>query len=307
MPELDFWTGSCPKCGEALQIPASLKQFSCMYCGARLTPSELVTEQAADAAVPVDGEPYAAHYREHILSTVAGRAGLERALNRNDYAPAFERYSQEISEIFRQLDQAVAAGALTAEDAATEFLDQLEKRWAGSGRRRSAVLEQDKFIIAIFLVPVVRKLALPVSETYCQSLRNQWCRRYPKSPFTLGDYDGIMNGFRKKYLGLCFITTAVCLEEGKPDDCPELTAFRSFRDGYLRSCPDGPALIEEYYRIAPAIAARIALSAGHAERYAALRRDYLAPCYADIQAGRLAQCKDRYVAMVRALEKEYLS
>lgn len=306
MPGQDFWTGGCPKCGASLQIPASLKQFSCMYCGARLTPEELVTEPAAAPVSPVDGEACAAYYRENILSAVASHEGLERAFTKADYEPAFTQYSLSIGELVRQLDQAAAAGSLTADAAAAEFLNQLERRWAERGRRRAAIMERDKFIIAIFLVPAIRKMTLAVSEPYCQSLQSQWCRRYPKSPFSLGDYDDIVNGFRKKYMGLCFITTAVCMAEGKPDNCPELTAFRSFRDGYLRSCPDGPALIEEYYQTAPGIAARIELSPNRAERYAAIRRDYLTPCYADIQAGRLAQCKDRYVKMVRALEMEYL-
>lgn len=308
MPELDHFTGRCPKCGEELQIPCNLKQFSCMYCGARLAPEELVTEDAPQAQVPIaDGEASAVYYRENILRAVADYPGIERELTRNDFAPAFERYSQGTGEIFRQLDLAVATGAITLEEAADVFLDQLEPRWNKNGRRSTAALDRDKFVIAIFMVPMVRKMALPISEEYCRILRDRWCGRYPKSPFNIGDYDGIVSGFRKKYLGLCFITTAVCLEEGKPDDCAELTAFRGFRDGYLRSCPDGPALISEYYKIAPGIVARIDLSTDPAARYARIRQEYLDPCYQDIQAGRLQQCKDRYVKMVRSLEQEYLS
>ena len=37
-----------------------------------------------------------------------------------------------------------------------------------------------------------------------------------------------------------------------------------------------------------------------------LRSRWLEPCYADLQAGNLQQCKDRYTAMVRQLQKEYL-
>lgn len=307
MPELEYQTGRCPECGEPLQIPGSLKQFSCMYCGARLTQDTLITEETGpEADVPAeDGAAFAAYYRENILRTVADYSGIEKELTQNAFIPAFDRYSQGTGEIFRQLDRAVAAGSMTLEEAANEFLDQLESRWDRNGKRSAATMDRDKFIIAIFLVPMVRKMALPVSEEYCQTLRELWCSRYPKSPFNLGDYDTIVNGFRKKFLGLCFITTAVCRDAGKPDDCAELTAFRGFRDGYLRSCPDGPALIEEYYRIAPWIVARIDLSANPSDRYARIRREYLEPCYMDIQAGHLDLCKDRYVKMVRSLEQEY--
>ena len=44
-----------------------------------------------------------------------------------------------------------------------------------------------------------------------------------------------------------------------------------------------------------------------AEKYAEIREKYLDACYADIQAGRNERCKQRYVRMVRELEREYLS
>ena len=41
--EQEFLTGKCPKCMQELRVPASLAEFSCMYCGARLTADELLT------------------------------------------------------------------------------------------------------------------------------------------------------------------------------------------------------------------------------------------------------------------------
>ena len=144
------------------------------------------------------------------------------------------------------------------------------------------------------------------SEAFCKTLQAEWVRRYPKTPVYLGDYEAISTGFRKKLLGLCFITTAVCQELGKPDDCAELTAFRAFRDGYLASQPDGEALIREYYNIAPGIVTCINTCSDRHATYARIREQYLAPCYEDLLAGRNASCKSRYVQMVRDLEREYL-
>ena len=67
MAQIDVITGRCPKCGEQLEIPAHLKQFSCMYCGTRLTPSELTDDFAAPNAPAVDGTASAAFSREHVL------------------------------------------------------------------------------------------------------------------------------------------------------------------------------------------------------------------------------------------------
>lgn len=51
----------------------------------------------------------------------------------------------------------------------------------------------------------------------------------------------------------CFLTTACVTARGLPDDCYELTTLRGFRDGYMRRQEDGPAMIEDYYRLAPKI------------------------------------------------------
>lgn len=313
MAQSDLIQGICPKCGEVLEIPSHLKQFSCLYCGARLSPADLVTDKTSDfaSAETDDGVEAYQYYLDHMLEAIVNYPGIERKLSKAEFTPAFEQYSNGISEIFRRLDSAIAAGAADPASAAEAFLNRLEAHWNSqpkwnSALNRSSIQETDKFIIAIFLVPAVRRMALPSSEAYCLQLREIWCRRYPKNPFNLGDYESIVGGFRKRYFGLCFITTAVCRYSGKPDDCEELTAFRNFRDGYLRSCPDGPALIDRYYDIAPGIVLRLDLAPDRDRRYEALRQDYLLPCYQDIRAGRLAACKERYVAMVRSLEEEYL-
>ena len=87
---------------------------------------------------------------------------------------------------------------------------------------------------------------------------------------------------------------------------PYPSCFFANRDGYLAAQPDGPALIREYYRIAPAIVTCIDLCTEHTVRYRQLREKYLSPCYDDLLHGRQAQCKRRYVRMVRALEREFL-
>ncbi|MCL2743422.1 MAG: hypothetical protein FWE67_06195 [Planctomycetaceae bacterium] len=51
----------------------------------------------------------------------------------------------------------------------------------------------------------------------------------------------------------CFLTTACVHYAGLPDDCKELTGMRNFRDDYLLSLPNGQAMYDEYYRLAPAI------------------------------------------------------
>ncbi len=311
MAQTEFLRGLCPKCGAALDIPTHLKQFSCMYCGARLSPSELRSEQPEPVAVCTDDSLAAAEfYRTNVLSTIAGHEGIEKEVTRSSYSDAFDRYSAACFPIFRQLDLAVSGGAITLQEASEHFLSVLQTRWEQKKSWKQSyqsVQEIDKFVIAIFLIPAIRKMELSISEEFCSVFHSQWMDRYPKNPFFIGSYEELSGGFNKKFLGLCFITTAVCRHSGKADDCAELTAFRGFRDGYLRACPDGPDLIDRYYDIAPGIVLHLELSNDRDRTYAAIRETYLEPCFADIQAGRLKQCKERYTEMICSLEQAYLN
>ena len=105
--------------------------------------------------------------------------------------------------------------------------------------------------------------------------------------------------------GKCFITSAVCQYLGKSDDCYELTAFRSFRDSWLRMQPGGRELIEEYYRIAPGIVAAIDSQPNSPAIYQSILDNYLIPCLRYIELGQYDKCKDTYVTMVNTLKKQY--
>lgn len=317
MSEKSYLTGNCPKCGAELQIPAELQEFSCMYCGARLNRDAL-------AAQPAETPQCDAAEAEAAWRTASGKLagcirnypGYNRKILRDEFENAFAEYEAGTRPVFEELNAAVCAmeagRAELLEQSAEKMLDDLEAAWQTDPKwkgksSRGVIRDDDKIILAIFFVPALRKQKLPISEELSSRIQEKWMQRHPDSPFYLGDYESISGGFRKKFLGLCFITTAVCEAAGLPDDCAELTAFRAFRDGYLRACPDGEALIDEYYSIAPGIVSCINVCENRAEKYAAIREKWLEPCYQDLLAGRQASCKARYVEMVRSLEREYLS
>ena len=307
--EQEFKMGRCPKCGEELKVPIGLARFSCMYCGARLTQEELrpLHEQV------VLGEGAAEDYAlslARLAGCVTNFRGWQSRISGKEFEAAFEEYANRCAPVFTQLDSGVRAAesgkTALIEKAAGRMLADLEENWKKE-KRPAFVRDDDKIIIAVYLVPMVRKLQLSVSETFAASLQKQWVEKYPKSPFYLGSYEDIAEGFKKKFLGLCFITTAVCESAGKGDDCEELTAFRAFRDGWLKQQKDGAELICEYYNIAPGIVTCIDLCSDRERRYAEIRERYLEPCFASLKAGEMEDCKARYVQMVRDLQKEYLS
>ena len=52
-------TGRCPKCGRELNIPAELEDFSCMYCGARLTQADLCPQEEQALSADEQAESFA--------------------------------------------------------------------------------------------------------------------------------------------------------------------------------------------------------------------------------------------------------
>ena len=197
-------------------------------------------------------------------------------------------------------DEQTALRAISA-----QALELLGTDWAGVKKlRRPQAQLEDKIALATLLIPAVRHLHDSVSEALSEALRDEWLLRCPKDPFQLGTYEEISGGFRSKFR-LCFITTAVCRSEGKPDDCYELTAFRRYRDEWLARQPGGREQIAEYYRVAPAIVTLIDCAEDAPRFYRGLRRRYLEPCLARIERGEMEACRAVYTEMVETLCARY--
>ena len=158
--------------------------------------------------------------------------------------------------------------------------------------------------MAVYVVPMITYTHNEHCEKVASRMVEVWNEKHVTT-LTLGhsSYDDITGGFKK---GFCFITTAVCERQGKPDDCYELMTLRAYRDGYLLGTEDGRALVEEYYDIAPGIVQIINMQNDADEIYEELYKNCLAPCISCIEAGEEERCKELYKRMVRNLQKKYL-
>lgn len=300
---------TCPECGNTLEVPAALEEFSCMYCGKR---ARTATVKAMNESAGSAYEEIRAELREKLPEAVIKYPDYHRKITKKEFFPAFEAYEKENTPLLEQLD--VCARLCPGQtdkcmrQIAEDLLDELEAymqkdpRWNKKNGRSNLMFEV-KVVLAIFMTPLVRKLKLASAEAFRTALHEGWLKRWPKEPWTPGDYDVLAGGFKKRKF--CFITTATCRNEGKPDDCAELTAFRAFRDGWLTE-HGGEALIEKYYEIAPAIVTCIDLCDDGKARYAEVRERWLTPCYEALREERYADCRDTYVDMVRTLESRYL-
>lgn len=95
----------------------------------------------------------------------------------------------------------------------------------------------------------------------------------------------------------CFITTAICELDGKPDDCEELQLLRKFRDRQVAEVY--PEAITQYYAVAPTIVERLKTRPNREAVYRFLRDAYLVPAIAHIKAREFDHAYMAYVEMVK--------
>ncbi|WP_448662226.1 CFI-box-CTERM domain-containing protein [Sphingomonas sp. CJ20] len=112
---------------------------------------------------------------------------------------------------------------------------------------------------------------------------------------------GVTEGDKK-----CFLTTACVTARSLGDDCEELQTLRSFRDGFMRNTPDGPAQIEEYYRIAPHIVEAIDADPQRAAIYDDLYERLVRASIALINGGQHADALAHYRDVVLSLKQRFV-
>ena len=120
----------------------------------------------------------------------------------------------------------------------------------------------------------------------------------------IGAVVGVGKAIGEFITGGCYITTATCEAYGKPDNCYELTAFRKFRDDWLRYQPDGRELISRYYHTAPEVVNWIDSREDRVSFYHYISRTFLMPCLMHIERGENEECKNTYIEMMEFLYRE---
>ena len=245
--------GICPKCQKELSVPADLAEFSCMYCGERILRADWdAAEKAALEKQNAAFLPLSALESEFKSFAVAltkcayqHRKLAEDFGKKHDYDKRFDEYSAQYVGLMNDMQRLVNTVLPEEQKKALEFIgssfmDELQRVWE-ENRANGRAREMDRMTIVIYLIPLIRLQGYEWCDDVCLAIRDEWVKRYPKEIFHLASYDDIAGGFRKR---LCFITTAVCENSGKADNCYELTAFRRFRDEELARTAEGRALIE---------------------------------------------------------------
>lgn len=158
-------------------------------------------------------------------------------------------------------------------------------------------------VLAIYVFPAFLEQKGDAAEPVTDMIIEKWNKAF-RTSVGKADFAKIESGFHKK---LCYITTAVCESQGKPDDCYELELLRSYRDGYLLSTEDGKELVDEYYNIAPTIVNRIGRQENADQIYGEIWDCWLADCVRLIEEGRKEACRGKYMDMVYELKERYMA
>ena len=168
--------GICPQCGGRLQIPAELRHFSCLYCGARLDLAELLPEPAQTERVPAAEAQEAYDFAAaHLPECVTAYPRALRHLTKGEFEPYFQEYRTACRPVCQRIPAAAQAMPQQGSEAALTalsdgFLTQLEA-WLVRHKKgrsgRDALLDDMKFTICLFLIPCIRLAR--ISAGFCKS------------------------------------------------------------------------------------------------------------------------------------------
>ena len=184
----------------------------------QLTQAQLLADAPAPIpAVEGDAAEEFAAFSALVLACVTNFPDSYKKVTRSEFSKYSDTYLDACRPAFDHLDQCARIepdrrtewAELGAEDLMQQLNDWFaaQKGW-NSRARQARIVDNAKFTIALFLVPMLSRGNWTISCPFAKRLHTLWMARYPKSPFTLASYDDLVSGFRKRWL--CFITTAVC-------------------------------------------------------------------------------------------------
>lgn len=229
---------------------------------------------------------------------------------RKTYSGVFE----EAYEVHKSLPEEIARLCEEAEEERREeLIEELALVLPNYGLEKIGdrlKKEKEKFYVdfnlnmAVYVVPILNYSGNEWCEKLTKRMVELWNEKgVSKLTLSHSTYENIKSGFKSR---LCYITTAVCEQMDKPDDCYELTTLRDYRDHYLMKSEEGRGIVEDYYEIAPGIVMMINMRKDADRIYSDIYQNYLTPCIKMIEDGENEACQNLYMDMVHHLQRKYL-
>lgn len=301
---MDFLSGICPHCQGVLQLPSDRETVICMYCGKELSVQDALAKKQTPPLKSVTKEEAAEALQNLLYGIDEPMQYFKKAL----YMDFFKKYVFENAGNLALLEQYYeAAPQGSVAQVLDEVAEPLVARVEGDlnalrGRKKEDRQMDYNMSMVVYIFPALLENNSHSGQAWIDALTVAWKRHFPRTDLKSATAKEINAGFRYRF---CFITTAVCESQHKPDDCYELTLFRSFRDNYLLQREDGEEMVHAYYDVAPTIVKHIGKKENAAQIYEGIWQKYLAPCVQLIEAERNEECVALYRQMVDELKQQY--
>lgn len=217
-----------------------------------------------------------------------------------EYLYANRKYLQELRDIMDTYDSPAKA----ISSMSSQFVKKVAEIFAdkhGKPPSWETQIALNMFTVS-YVLPAMLSMDSSLLNELAEGICSCWRKTFKKSNISCATFQEINKGFKTKP---CYITTAICQSQGKPDDCYELQLLRSYRDGYLSHIPGGNELINEYYSMAPSIVKAIDMRPDSHEIYDRIYEDHLLPCIRLIERGKMEEAMKAYKAMAEELYKKY--
>lgn len=298
---MEFIKGVCPHCQGELQIPQERETIICMYCGMELSVKDAQAQQKASDH-PVAEELATQALQDLLYGIENPMQYFKKAL----YMDFYKKYLFENAKNLALLEQFYLVGEEPRERmerVAEPLVVRVEEELKGLRGKKKEELQLDyNLSMVVYVFPALLETNQKSGQAWIDVLAAVWKKHFPKTELKAATSKEINAGFRYRF---CYITTAVCESQKKPDDCYELSLLRSFRDDYLLQSPDGEAMVHEYYDVAPSIVKHIGRREDADQIYEDIWQQYLSPCIRLIEADRKEECVELYRHMVYDLKEQY--
>lgn len=104
----------------------------------------------------------------------------------------------------------------------------------------------------------------------------------------------------------CFLTTACVTHKGLSDNCTELGTLRKLRQEYMRTTPEGEALLQIYDRLGPALVNAINSADNKSEILEYMYQKMILPAVELVKDNKPADAISYYKIFTQALSERYL-
>ena len=117
-----------------------------------------------------------------LAQCVRKNRGCRSKITKEAYVPAFEAFEADCASAL----DAFAQSEVSAQMLGEQVLQALAAQWQTLGKQeRTLAQEADRIVLALFLIPAIRRRETDRAESLAAALQEAWASRFPQSRFQL--------------------------------------------------------------------------------------------------------------------------